>query len=255
MNILYSFFKKNKVIRISFLSGFCFFFFISCTSAPKDISFKKRLALFKKALIDARFREKLKESESVLTFMQRDQSELKGKSIENLDELQKDQIFFRKALLKLERNLESETEKRQYYSYKPYLIHDEARIEFLLLQGVEEREEWLKKRKLFSFETKRKNLFRNLIERQDVAIGMNQREVLASLGRPYSIAVSGQRMYQNEIWYYLDVLDEKAEEFIEFRGVDLLDGKEREGLKDYYNRINRVYFEGGMVVGWDRQKI
>lgn len=255
LSFILEYLKKKGIIKIPFLFGifFLFLIFVSCTSVEKDIPFKERLTLFNQALMDADSGERKKESKRVLTLMKLFHSEFKGKSMESLDDQERDRVFFKKILLKLERNLKSKEEKRQYYSYKAYLSNDESRIEFLLIPSVGKREVWFKQKKSVGFDLEKRKLFRNLIEKQDVAIGMNQEEVFASLGKPYRIEVAGQRMYRNEIWYYLDVVSEVVSQPIDWKEMEVLEEHGKKSLDTHHHRMNRIYFEEGMVVGWDRR--
>src|SRR5690606_2125640 len=57
-----------------------------------------------------------------------------------LSDFHKTLVDNRVRLNRMEKNLRTETEKRQYYLYKPLLKTDEQRILFLGLPSLEERE-------------------------------------------------------------------------------------------------------------------
>jgi hypothetical protein len=71
---------------------------------------------------------------------------------------------------------------------------------------------------------------KDLVDAQDIALGMPQALVRQSWGDPDSIDASGNPQFRNERWHY-------------YKFVSSQDG--------YKPERKTVYFEGGKVVGWE----
>ena len=144
---------------------------------------------------------------------------------------QKQQILDRKKLRQLERSLDSQKERLQYSKVLPGLKDDQEKIEVLSIPSIEGRQVWINKNKNWS---RAKNLkdFDEVVESQDIAIGMPQDYVRKSWGEPNNIETSGNPIYKNERWQYL---------------------KQISTPQGYKQESRLVYFEGGRVVGWETE--
>jgi hypothetical protein len=136
----------------------------------------------------------------------------------------------RQILKQLENRLSSKKEVEQYSKALPWFKSDSERIDFLRQPDFEARQEWLNRNQFSKRSQLSKIEFQELIQAQDIAIGMPQSLVAQSWGEPQSIEVSGQPEFRNERWRY-------------FRYISTQDG--------FRPEKRTVYFEGGRVVGWD----
>ncbi len=144
---------------------------------------------------------------------------------------QKQQILDRKKLRQLERALDSQKERIQYSKVLPWLSNDTEKIEMLLIPSIEGRQVWVNKNKIWSRVKDLKN-FDEIVDSQDVALGMPQDYVRKSWGEPSQIDVSGNSIYKNERWQYL---------------------KQVSTPQGYKQQSRLIYFEGGRVVGWETE--
>lgn len=130
----------------------------------------------------------------------------------------------------LENTLRSQKELDQYSKILPLLKNDEERIEFLQTQGFENRSRWLNQNKIPSRTKSLGEEMRELVEAQDIAVGMPQSLVKKSWGEPENVEASGNPQFRNERWRYS-------------KYISTPDG--------YKLERKAVYFEGGKVVGWE----
>jgi len=142
------------------------------------------------------------------------------------------QIQARKQLRDLERKLDSKREREQYAKTLPWLKSDEEKVEFLSLPGVENRQNWINQKKIWQRAQIPTQEFKELIDAQDIAIGMPMDYVRKAWGEPQVIENSGSPTFKNERWKYT-------------RHVSTGEGFKQE--RRY------VYFEGGRVVGWETE--
>jgi len=136
----------------------------------------------------------------------------------------------RVQLRRLESRLNSNREKKQYYQFKPNFRSDQERMVFLSLPTVDARERWARNRGLTTDSDTYSNQIADMIEKNDVSLGMSQRAVNESWGDPDVVEVAGDPVYGNERWLYS-------------RYVSSSDG--------YQKQVRVVYFESGRVVGWE----
>lgn len=134
-------------------------------------------------------------------------------------------------LKRAEGRLATKREKRQYYQVRSSLRSDRERLYFLSMPTFEARERWAQQRGLGSTEETNSDEVAKTIENNDIALGMTQKAVSESWGDPDAVETAGNPVYGYERWRYN-------------RYVSGNDGYQKE------NRI--VYFEGGRVVGWER---
>lgn len=148
-----------------------------------------------------------------------------------LSRSEKIQIDQRKRVRTLERGLDSQKERLQYSKVLPWLKTDEEKVEFLSIPSIEGRQTWINKNRIWS---RAKNLkdFSDVMNAQDVAMGMPADYVKRSWGEPDEIEVSGNPIYKNERWKYL---------------------KQISTPQGYRQEKRLVYFEGGRVVGWETE--
>lgn len=141
-------------------------------------------------------------------------------------------IELRKRLRGLEKSLDTKQEKEQYSKVLPWLKDDEEKIDLLSIPSLEGRQSWINRNNVWSRSRVPVAHMKELVESQDISIGMPMEFVRKSWGDPVSVEVSGNPIYKNERWRYI-------------RNVPSSDGFRQE------KRF--VYFEGGRVVGWDTE--
>lgn len=148
-------------------------------------------------------------------------------------ELSEQEINALKARIELnhyEKNLVYEVEKKQYYSLKPYFRNDRERIQFLKLPDLDSRSRWANRRNLTTQQTVFEPAINKLIEHNDIARGMTRSAVHQSWGEPDIVEVAGDQLHGNERWRYTKLVASEA---------------------GYNNETRIIYFEGGIVVGWE----
>lgn len=155
-----------------------------------------------------------------------------GKDPSNLTADDMEEIQKRQKVRELERTLSSKKVREQYSKVLPWLKNDEEKINFLNIPSIEGRQQWINKNNLWGRSQAPQEEMKELIETQDIAVGMPQDYVRRSWGDPLSIEVSGNPIYKNERWKYQ-------------RQVSTAQGFRKE--------TRFVYFEGGRVVGWETE--
>lgn len=166
-------------------------------------------------------RENKEESEA------RDELGYSGRALNEQERARLDQ---RLRLRRMESQLESKRDRKQYYSVRGTLRSDNERMYFLSLPNYETKQRWLQNRGYLKEEGAYPENIAKTIEAQDIAIGMSQKAVRESWGDPDLIENAGDPMYGYERWNY-------------HRFTPGSDGYQKE------NRV--VYFESGRVVGWE----
>lgn len=156
--------------------------------------------------------------------------ELGYTSPKELNEAEINTIRTRTELHRLEKSLNNDAEKKQYYSYKPYFRSDNERVQFLKLPTKEVRERWARGRGLSTEETTFSPVINQLIENNDVAKGMSKNAVRQSWGEPEFVEVAGNPLYGNERWRYNKLVSTE---------------------EGYKQETRLIYFEAGRVVGWE----
>lgn len=129
-----------------------------------------------------------------------------------------------------ERGLKTQREKELYSKLLPWFKDEEEKLEYLSLGSLRERQEWANNKKAWNRARNPNDEMKNLMQNQDIAIGMPMDYVLKSWGDPKVREVSGNPLFKNEKWKYL-------------RSIPTEDGFKQEK--------RTVYFEGGKVVGWE----
>lgn len=143
-----------------------------------------------------------------------------------------DEIKSRQKVRELERTLASKKEREQYSKVLPWLKNDSEKVAFLSIPSIEGRQQWINKNEIWGRSQAPQEEIKDLLESQDIAIGMPQAYVKKSWGDPISIEVSGNPIYKNERWKYQ-------------RHISTAQGFRQE--------TRYVYFEGGRVVGWETE--
>jgi hypothetical protein len=138
----------------------------------------------------------------------------------------------RKQLKDLEKSLDSRMEKEQYSKVLPWLKDDEEKVELLSIPSLEGRQSWINRNNIWARAKVPANRMKELIDAQDIAVGMPMEYVRRAWGDPIAVEVSGNPVYKNERWKYM-------------RNVPGSDG--------FHQQKRFVYFEGGRVVGWDTE--
>lgn len=141
------------------------------------------------------------------------------------------EIKQRRLLRTLERDLDSEKERYNYSKVLPLFKGDAEKIEYLNIKSIEGKQAWINKHKIWERERKASD-YQELIDNQDLAVGMSQEIVRRSWGEPQSIDVSGNPLYKNERWKYV---------------------REMPTSNGYKRERRFVFFEGGKVVGWETE--
>ncbi len=149
-----------------------------------------------------------------------------------LSEYEAKKLSLRLRLKRLEDKLHTSEVKKQYYGLKPYFKSDSERIMFLRLPSVTARKRWANARGIGTSLGKFSPLVSDLIENNDISLGMTKTAVKESWGEPDLVEVAGNELYGNERWNYIKV----------------------SSTPDGYKKENRiVYFESSRVAGWETQ--
>lgn len=155
-----------------------------------------------------------------------------GLSPNNMTPDEAKQVQQRRQVKGLERGLESRQEKDQYSKILPWFKDDEEKISFLSIPSLEGRQQWINKNNIWSRARVPANRMKDLIDAQDIAVGMPMEYVRRAWGDPVSVESSGNPIYKNARWKYI-------------RNVPGADG--------FHQQKRFVYFESGRVVGWDTE--
>lgn len=141
-------------------------------------------------------------------------------------------IDSRTRVRELEKNLHSGKEREQYSKVLPWFRGDDEKAEFLALPSLEARQQWINTHGIWDRAKMPAPEMKELIETQDISVGMPRDYVKKSWGDPQAVEVSGNPIYHNERWKYQ-------------RMVSTPDG--------YKKETRFVYFESGRVVGWETE--
>lgn len=148
-----------------------------------------------------------------------------------LTDNEKAMIADRQRLRELERGLNSTNERLQYSKVLPWLKGDQEKIALLSIPTTEGRQVWINKNKIWS-RAKSLTEFDEVVESQDIALGMPTEYVKKSWGEPDHVETSGNPIYRNERWQY---------------------NRQVATPQGYKLEKRLVYFEGGRVVGWETE--
>jgi|GEM_PF-728169 len=148
----------------------------------------------------------------------------------NLSDSELRRVHQRAQLDRAEQILEGRRERDQYFSNKPYMKDDRDRLAFLALPDFEAREKWLDSRHIDGSSTPNSPVMQNIVDQNDVAVGMTKQAVRDSWGPPDSVEVAGNPIYGNEKWMY---------------------SEQTASTEGYRNEKRAIFFEAGRVVGWE----
>ena len=149
-----------------------------------------------------------------------------------LNENERTAIETRLQLKRKEQKLANRREKQQYFQLRSSLRSDRERLYFLSLPSFEARERWASHRGLASTQDVYTDEVAKTIDANDISLGMSQKAVTESWGDPDAVEVAGDPVYGFERWKYNRYIS---------------------GNDGYQKEMRIVYFEGGKVVGWERQ--
>jgi len=155
-----------------------------------------------------------------------------GKDPNSLNSQDLADIHSREKVRQLERGLASKKEQEQYSKVLPWLANDDEKIAFLSIPTLEGRQQWINSKGIWNRAQVPHSEMKQIVEAQDIMVGMPGEYVKRSWGEPVSVEVSGNPIYKNERWKY--------QRFVS-------------GSEGYRKEIRYVYFEGGRVVGWETQ--
>lgn len=139
-------------------------------------------------------------------------------------------LSLRTRLKQLENSLRTKKEVDQYSKALPFLEGEHERIEFLEQPGYEARQKWMVNNRFTERPGRTQREMMELVEAQDIAVGMPQHLVKKAWGEPEYIEVSGNPKFRNERWRYSKYVSTP------------------EGFK-LEKKV--VYFEAGKVAGWE----
>lgn len=134
-------------------------------------------------------------------------------------------------LNRMEKQIPTKNEKALYYKYRPYIGDDNARTEFLRVPGYEAKSEWLRRRKITTEVFEYPKVIQDIINNNDICVGMTRQAVQESWGEPDMKEVAGDPMYGNERWKYTTSVS---------------------GENGFNQETRYVYFDGGVVSGWEK---
>jgi len=150
----------------------------------------------------------------------------------NMSAEEMQQVQERKQLQNLEKGMRSKQEKEQYSKVLPWLKDDKEKTDLLNIPSIEGRQAWINRNNIWSRAKVPATRMKELIDSQDISVGMPMEYVRRAWGDPLAVETSGNPLYKNERWKYL-------------RNVPGSDG--------FHQQKRFVYFEGGRVVGWDTE--
>jgi len=150
-----------------------------------------------------------------------------------LSENEVQDIRTRIELNRLEKTLQRDAKKKQYYSLKPFFNNDAEKVYYLKLPTDDARMRWTNARGISSVENNFSPQDTQLIESNDIAKGMTQKAVTQSWGEPDFVEVAGNALYGNERWRYNKLVSTE---------------------EGYKNETRILYFDAGRVVGWETKQ-
>jgi len=130
----------------------------------------------------------------------------------------------------LENKIKGQHELAQYGKALPYFKDLDERIEFLSLDSFKKRTEWLKQKRFWDRVSEHQKKFDSIIKSQDIALGMTPDLLRQSWGNPVQVFVSGMIEFGNYKWVYQ---------------------KQQPNHSGYQSQKIVVYFESGVIAGWE----
>ena len=212
-----------RTLNFIFFHLFFFLFLTSCQHTKKEEKPRKYQS-FREILMESK-RKMQKKEEKQVEYL------IRSYNIESDYENHEFDLYLRRTLNQLEKKLVHQLEKNQYYNLKPFMKNNKERIEFLLIPNLKDKEIWIQKQKAKNPKTKKSTFIKDLIQKSDIIPGMTQDEVKMSLGYPNNVSIAGNPLYRNEKW-----------EYVNSSPLDI----------DKVKQVITIYFEGGIVSGWER---
>lgn len=206
--------------------------FIKTAERPELGSDPDRSQMYERVYVRSGDLEKLQRGDSKLNSdLEKYAYELGLDPRKDLTQSEIQEIKQRRLLRTLERDLDTEKERYNYSKVLPLFKNDSEKIEYLNIKSIEGKQAWINKHKIWERERKISD-YQEIIQNQDIAVGMSQDIVRRSWGEPQSIDISGNPIYKNERWKYI---------------------REMPTSNGYKRERRYVYFEGGKVVGWETE--
>ncbi|MDZ4660374.1 MAG: hypothetical protein SGJ18_02015 [Pseudomonadota bacterium] len=163
--------------------------------------------------------------------LERSQAKAQVRALSPKGEISDAAIERKQLLNRLEYRIANKKESELYYRYKPYFSSDSQRIRFLQTDSYDTKIDWLRHYKITTEIEKFQPQVQAMIDASDITLGMQKEAVVQSWGEPEAKEISGNPTYGNERWKYVKHVPENA----------------NYGLETRY-----VYFEGGLVSGWEK---
>lgn len=135
-------------------------------------------------------------------------------------------------LQKLEEQLTTKKQKTLYYENKPYM-NTQQMLEYLNLSTDGQRKSYLLQNQIQppSMESYSPEIS-ELIDGNEIALGMTKEMVKQSWGEPDNIEYAGNPIYQNEKWSYKTTSP---------------------SLNGYVHENRVIFFESGRIAGWTKE--
>lgn len=150
-----------------------------------------------------------------------------------LTETEHARVLQQLRLQKLESQLVTKRQKKLYYDNKPYMSQQQM-LEYLSLNSEAQRKSYLTSQNIHA--PKMENYpteLTELIEGNELALGMTKDMVKQSWGEPDTVEYAGNPIYQNEKWSYRTTSP---------------------SLNGYVHENRVIIFESGRVAGWTKEK-
>lgn len=148
-----------------------------------------------------------------------------------LSDDERNAVETRIRLKRAEGRIATKREKKQYFNVRSALSNDRERLAFLQMPTFEARERFAQSRGVGTKDETYSDEVAKVIEANDIALGMTQKGVMESWGDPDMVETAGNALYGYERWKYNRYVS---------------------GNEGYQKELRIVYFEGGRVVGWER---
>lgn len=148
----------------------------------------------------------------------------------NLSPSQRQRLNLRLALHQAEKDVMSIEERRLYYRYKDLMASDDERLRFLKLPTLTAKENYLQRAGYYIDDSQYSREIASLIAENDISLGMPMKAVRESWGEPKAEEISGHQALGNARWRYTKYI---------------------KSIEGYKREDRTVFFQGGLVVGWD----
>lgn len=151
---------------------------------------------------------------------------------DQLNETEWQKVLQQVKLQQLERQLITQRQKKQYYEHKPFMTSRQMN-EYLTLNSEPQRKSYLIQNNIQSPSMENYPAeISELIEGNEIALGMTKQMVTQSWGEPDQVEYAGNSVYQNEKWSYRTTSP---------------------SLNGYVHENRVILFESGRVAGWTKE--